>query len=147
MDSENAHRVIGLRHTKALELRKDFVEESFGLQGLEFEVVMGRMKPKHTVANQRQRLERWYFREWDCLEHLLEGILAIKASSFVRQDKLTIVADPFAPTHFFTNPAFEMACERFTWHKLLLSERPDVLLPVHALFLSLHSSSFHLQEL
>jgi hypothetical protein len=43
---------------KAFELGKNFVEESFGLKSLEFEVVVRRMKPKHTVAHQRQRLDR-----------------------------------------------------------------------------------------
>ena len=98
---------------KAFEVRKDFVEEIFGLNGLEFKVIMRRVKTEHTVAHQRQCLDRCYFREWDRLEYLLEKSLAIEASSFVRQHKLTVMLGAVALAHFFTDPAFEMAFKCF----------------------------------
>ena len=76
--------VAGRLVTKAFEVCDNVVEEIFGLKGLEFELVMSRVNTEDTVAHQRRRFDRRYFREWDRLEYLLERSLGIEASSLVR---------------------------------------------------------------
>ena len=85
--SSNSRRngVAGRLVTKAFEVCDNVVEEIFGLEGLEFEIVMSRVNTEDTVAHQRRRFDRCYFREWDRLEYLLERSLRIEARSFVRQ--------------------------------------------------------------
>src|SRR6476646_3240259 len=108
--------------TKAFEVRKEFVEERFRRKGLKFEIVVCRVKTEHTVAHQRRRLDRSYFREWDRLEYLLERSLGIEASSLVRQHELTIMLDHAALAGWLVEPAVELGFERLIRHKLVLSK-------------------------
>jgi hypothetical protein len=118
---------------------EDIVEESFGLKGLEFEIVMRCVNTEYSVVHQRRRFDRCYFRERDCLEYLLEGRLGIEASSFVRQNELTIMLDQATLAGFLVEPAFEIGFEYLLRHKFVLSEFPDVF----AVLLAHASPAFH----
>src|SRR6476646_11945949 len=102
---------------------------------------MRRVKTEHTVAHQRRRLDRSYFREWDRLEYLLERSLGIEASSLVRQHELTIMLDHAALAGWLVEPAIELGFDGLVRHKFVLSKGAGMffVLLAHAPFLP----SFH----